>query len=156
MEEFNKDQAAKNEIPKGEYSVTGTTEPVEEYSSYKKAKKVSKVTSIAITVIGASLVIGSFLSFALTTNKVTTKVEKFIVEPSYHEINYTIKITETKSDSLELKLHSQFVDIRRTLTTGETIGSFKELTANMKYEISILEKNVVVASKSVTTYAEGA
>ncbi len=156
MEEFNDKQAARNEIPKTDYSDVGTTEPVKEYSSYKKAKTVSKVTSIAITVIGASLVLGSFLTFALTFNKVTTEVNKFVVTPDVHEISYEIEITKSKSDNLRLKLHSQFIDKTVNLSIGETIGSFQVLTPNMQYEISILEKNVVVVSKTVTTYAEGA
>lgn len=155
MDEFNKQQTSSNEIPKAEYSSVGQTEPIQEYGSLKKAKTVSKVTSIAITVIGATLVLGSFLTFVISSNKGTTEIAKFELAPSAHEIAYEIEITKSKSDELKLKLHSQFVDRTINISIGETTGSFAGLTPNMKYEISILEKNTVVVSKSITTYSEG-
>ena len=78
MEEFNKDQLNTKPLPKQEYSDIGTTEPIKEYSSYKKAKTTAKITSLVITIIGASLVIGSFLTFSFMNNKITTQVEKFV------------------------------------------------------------------------------
>ena len=156
MEEYNNQQSPQNEIPKSDYSDIGTTEPVKEYSSYKKAKTVSKVTSIVITVVGAGLVLGGVLSFALSTNKVSTEVTTFVVTPDIHEITYEVDIAKSNSNELKIKLHSQFMDVTRNISVGATTGSFQNLTPNMQYEISILEKNTVVVAKTVTTYAEGA
>ena len=164
MEEFNKQQAAKNEIPKTEHSDIGqpdsineysnaiNSEPIKEYGSYKKAKAVSKATSIAITIIGASLVIGSFLTFALTTNKVTTEVARFELQPEATSISYVVEIASSKSDALKLKLHGLYIDLIQNISVGENVGSFEGLVPDTKYEISIIEKDVIVgSSKSVTT-----
>ena len=157
MEEYNKDQLATNKLPKQEFSDNGKPEPIEEFGSYKKAKKIGKITSIVITIIGASLVLGSFLTFTFINNKVTTVVEEFVVEAGGPDvIHYRVNISKTNSKDVKLKLHNVHTSMVKTLEEGETIGSFVGLVANTNYEISVLEKNVVVVSKRITTYTEGA
>ena len=155
MKEFNEDKLSVNKTSKNEYSDIGKSEPVKEYGSYKKAKTTAKVTSLVITIIGASLVLGSFLTFTFTYNKVTTTVERFDVTPGNEAVHYDIYISKTsaKSDQLILKLHD--MDETRTvpLAQGTTEGTFSGLKAGTVYDISILEKNVLVATKKVTTYA---
>ena len=155
MEEYNKDQLNTNKLPKSEHSDIGTTEPIKEYSSYKKAKTTAKVTSLVITLIGASLVVGSFLTFAFVNNKVTTKVESFEITAGINEISYDIVIAETKSDKLCVKLHNNYVTMTRNIDSGETIGSFTQLKPNTQYTISLLENNILVKSEKVLTLKEG-
>lgn len=154
MEEYNKDQLDTNKLPKSEHSDIGTTEPIKEYSSYKKAKTTAKVTSLVITLIGASLVIGSFLTFAFVNNKITTKVDSFEITAGVTDVSYDIVISETKSDKLILKLHNSYVTMTRDLSSGETIGSFTQLKSNTQYTVSILENNILVKSEKILTLKE--
>ena len=155
MEEFNKEQLETNKLPKQEYSNIGSTEPIKEYGSYKKAKTTAKVTSLVITIIGAGLVLGSFLAFALTTNKVTTVVEQFNITSEINQVNYDIIISETKSDNLKLKLYNNYITETKSISSGETIGSFTQLVANTEYTISLLENNVIVKTEKIWTLKEG-
>ena len=156
MDEFNKEQLQPNKTSTKEYVYIGSTEPIKEYSSYKKAKTTAKVTSIVIAFIGASLVLGSVLSFTLFKDKITTEVEQFVVTPGIYSIGYDIVIKKTESKNLKLKLHSLYIDKSINLEKGETIGSFTELKPGTVYDISIQESNVVVLTKRITTYTEGA
>lgn len=155
MKEFNEDQININKTAKNEYSDVGKPEPVKEYGSYKKAKTTAKVTSLIITIIGASLVLGSFLTFTFTYNKITTTVERFDITPGNESVNYNVYISKTsaKPEQLILKLHGMYETRTVQISQGETTGSFSGLKAGTVYDVSILERNVLVATKKVTTYA---
>ena len=150
MDEYNKEFSNHNEIQKEELSPIPKNPEPKEYGTTVKAKKVAKVTSIALTVIGISLVLGSVISFALTV-RTTTKVQTFNLTAEATQINYEVNITESKSDSISIKIHNQFMSRTIPIGVGEYIGSFTELTPGMQYKISVLEKNNVVKSQNITT-----
>ena len=150
MEEFNNDQLNTTKIQKSGYSDNGSVAKPEEYGSLKKAKRVSKVTTTLLTIVGAGLVLGSIISFSFTY-KPTAVIEQFDLEAETTAINYDIVIKNMDTETLTLKIHNQFISRTETIIMGRTLGSFTELTPGMQYQVSIIEKDVLVKSQNITT-----
>lgn len=151
MDEYNQEFSKYNSVQNEEHSNIPNNPKVEEFATIAKAKKVARVTSIVLTVIGISLILGGVISFTLL-EKTTAKVEKFELTAEATQINYDINITESKNeDKLTLKIHNQFMSRTISLGVGEYIGAFSELTPGIEYKVSILEKNATVKSQTITT-----
>lgn len=150
MDEYNNDFQINNSVGKNEHSDIPKQKTAEEFGTIEKAKKVAKVTSIVLTVVGVSLILGSVISFTVLV-KTTAKVETFNLTAEATQINYEINITESKTEELTLKIYNNFMSRATTIGVGVTYGAFSDLTPGMEYKVSILEKNTVVKSQNITT-----
>ena len=151
MEDFNKEQVKSKPIQKEEYSSRGAKTVAPEYGVSKKAKKAAKATSIILTFVGAGLLLGSIFSFSWTY-RTTAVVEQFKLTAGVDFVDYDIVIKNMSTETLTLKIHNQFMSEERIIIMGQNTGSFTGLTSGMQYKISILEKNVLVKSQTITTY----
>ena len=153
MEEFNKEKLQSKKPQVNEFSSTVTKAPASEFGPVKKAKTITKATSIILTVVGVGLIFGSVITFTWSY-RTTAVVDKFVLDVGADSIGYDIVISSMKTDTLTLKIHNQFMEEQRQIILGESIGTFVNLKPGLTYKISLLEKNVIIKSKTVTTYTE--
>ena len=147
---FNQDQLNHQGSPKKEYSDIGKTETVREFGEFKKIKKAAKVASIAITIVGAGIILGSIIEYSFVY-KPTAVVEKFEVTADDNNVYYDIVIEDMKPETLTVKLYNQFTHREDVIIMGENKGVFTNLAKGMDYTISIVEKDVLVQKTKIVT-----
>ena len=150
MDEYNSEQLKTEPLPKEEIPTNSKKEKVEEFGTMKKAKTTAKVTSIVLTVVGISLIVGSVISIGLST-RTSTVVDRFDLVANETSIDYDISISKSNDERLVVKIHNQFMSRTTGIVIGENIGSFTQLEPGIQYTIAILENNKTVTSQKITT-----
>ena len=150
VDSYNRDQPNNNTLPKEEYSDIGKVYPVREFGEMKKIKKASKIVSIAITIVGAGIILGSIVQYSFIY-KPTAIIEKFELTADDNNVYYDIIVKDMEPETIKLKLYNQFEKYEEVIILGKNTGTFTNLVKDMTYTVSIVEKDVLVTKKKITT-----
>ena len=153
-ENYNEEQIKSSPLPNAEFSNTPKAEKIKEFGESNKSKKIAKVASIAITIVGAGVVLGSIVQYSFVYSP-TAVIEKFDVTADDNNVYYDVVVRDMKPETLTLRLYNQFTHREEVIIMGENKGQFSDLAKGMNYTVSIIEKNVLVKKmKIVTRYME--